>query len=145
MLVPSFDRKHILIGAHEPRPAIDFFSEGRNDRLALELEAVQLVHALDNFRDMKRLASASEYVMYHIDLRRTFSGGLRLARPCPQTADGFELGFERDLDSMQYSSLDLIFLHRRHPPFDSPSGLRSQSRGYHNTGTSVNKINDLRT
>src|SRR6266849_2403304 len=121
MLVPSFECKDILIGAHEAGAAIDFLSEGRNDRLAFEFESVQLVYTLDDFRDMKRLAGASEYVMHHIDLRRTFAGGLRLARPCAQTADGFELGFERDFDSMQYSGFDLIFFHRRHPPFGSPS------------------------
>src|SRR5258708_3977834 len=122
MLVPFFERKDILIGAHEAGATIDFLSESRNDRLAFELEAMQLVHALDDFRDMKRLAGASEYVMNHIDLRRTFAGGLRLARSCSQPADGFELGFERDLDCMQYSGLDFISLHRRHPPLDSPSG-----------------------
>src|SRR6266478_2064015 len=104
MLVPSFECKDILIGAHEARAPIDFLSEGRNDRLAFELEAVQLVYAFDDFRDVKRLAGASEYVMYHIDLRRTFASGLSLARPRTQTADGLELGLERDLHSMQYSS-----------------------------------------
>src|SRR5713226_692032 len=145
MLVPSFERKDILIGAHEAGPTIDFLSEGRNDRLTFELEAVQLLYALDDLRDVEWLASAPEYVMYHIDLRRTFAGGFRLARSRTQTPDGFELGFERDLDSMQYSGLDVIFFHRGHPPFDSPGGLRPQTRGYHNSSTSVNKINDLRT
>src|SRR5881396_2222137 len=84
----SFQSEDILIGAHEAIPTIDFLSEGRNDRLPFEFEAVQLVYALDNLRDVERLASASEYVMYHIDLRRTFAGSLRLARFCTQTADG---------------------------------------------------------
>src|SRR6266478_3939706 len=145
MLVPSFECKDILIGAHEAIPTIAFLSEGRNDRLAFQLQAVQLVYALDDFRDVEWLAGAAEYVVYHIDLRRTFAGGLGLARSCAQTADGFELGLKRHLDSMQYSSFDFIFFHRRHPPFDSPGGLRSQSRGYHNTSTSVNQLNDLRT
>src|SRR5260370_31185618 len=103
MLIPSFECKNILIGAHKAGATIDFFSERRNDRLAFQLEAVQFVYTLDDFRNMKRLASASEYVMHHIDLRRTFAGGLRLARTRAQTAEGFELGFERDFDSMQYS------------------------------------------
>src|SRR6266404_9592033 len=139
-LVPSFEPKDILIGAHETGATIDFLSESRNDRLSFEFESVQLVYALDDFRDVKRLAGASEYVMNHINLRRTFVDGLRLARPRTQPANGFELGFERDLDSMQYSSLDFIFFHRRHPPFDSLSGLQSRPRGYHNASTSVNQI-----
>ena len=106
---------------------------------------MQLVNTVDDFRDMERLAGASEYVMYHIDLRRTLADGPGLAGSRTQSADGFELGFERDLDSMQYSSLDFILLHKRYPPFDSPSGLRSQPRGYHSISTSVNELNDLRT
>src|SRR5438128_7257492 len=122
MLVPSFECKDILIGAHEARAPIDFLSEGRNDRLAFELEAVQLVYAFDDFRDVKRLAGPSEYVMNHIDLRRTFAGGVRLARTRTQPANGFELGFQRNLDSMQYSSFDFILFHRQHPPLTAQAG-----------------------
>src|SRR5439155_8659193 len=94
---------------------------------------------------MKRLAGTPQYIMNHIDLRRTFASGSGLKRTRTQPANGFELGFQRDLDSMQHSSLDFIFFHRRYPPVDSPSGLKSQSRGYHNTSTSVNKITPLHT
>src|SRR6185369_14662062 len=138
-LVPSFEPKDILIGAHEAGATIDFLSESRNDRLTFELESVQLLHALDDLRDVKRLAGAPEYVMHHIDLRRTFARRLSLARSGPQSADGFKLSLERDLDSKQYSGFNLILFHRRHPPVNSPSGLRSRARGYHNAGTSVHQ------
>src|SRR4030095_15885391 len=94
-LLTSFERKDILIGAHEAIATIDFLSEGRNDRLAFQLQSVQLMYALDNFREVERLAGALEYVLHHVDLRRTFTHDARLARSGLQTADGFELGLKR--------------------------------------------------
>src|SRR5258705_9529703 len=126
MLAPSLEPKDILIGAHEAGASIDFLSKRRNDRLAFKRQTVQLVYTLNDFRDVKRLPSASEYVMYHIDLRRTFACSPGFARSSAQPFDCLELSLKRDLNSTQYRSLNVIFLHRRYPPCASPVGLQSQ-------------------
>src|SRR5262249_40998003 len=116
MLIPLLERKDILIGANKARPSIDLLGECRNDRLALKLESVQLAHSFHDLRNMKRLAGAPEYVMNHVDLRRTFPSGPRFARPRLQSPDSLKLGLQRYFDRVQYGGLDFIFFHRRYPP-----------------------------
>ena len=73
---------------------------------------MQFLDALDNFRDVERLARASEYVMHHANLGLTFPDYyFRLARTAAQTLHGLELGFKRSFKSAQYCGFDLIFFH----------------------------------
>src|SRR5258705_874870 len=60
---------------------------------------------------MQRFACAPEYVVHHLNLRRTFAGRLWLAWCGTQTLNGPQLGFERNLHSMQNGGLDFILFH----------------------------------
>src|SRR5215470_10578058 len=72
LLLASFQPKDILIGAHKL------------------VATLHLLDPLNNLGDVERLSSAAEYVMYHLNLRRTFSCSSGFRRPGAQTLDGLE-------------------------------------------------------
>jgi len=59
----------------------------------------------------QRLAGATEYVLHHLYLRRTFLLVLWRGRSAAQALNRLELGFERDLDCMQNSGFDIVLFH----------------------------------
>ena len=111
-LLPSFESKDILIGAHETVATIDLLGESRNDRLTFKLKTVQFFYAFDDLRDVKRLAGTPEYVMHHIDLRRTFTRSLSLARTERKRRTALSwASSETSMHASEYSSFDFIFFH----------------------------------
>lgn len=58
---------------------------------------MQLLDALNDLGDMERFAGSAEYVVYHVDLGRTFAGQLGLAWFGAQTPYGSELCLKRNL------------------------------------------------
>src|SRR5215472_9263811 len=144
-LLTPFQAKDILIGAHKPIATFHLLDQSRNDRLAVEFDPLRPLNPLNDIRDVERLSGAAEYVMHHLNLRRTFSGSPGLRRPGAQALDSLELSFERNLDCVQYSGLDFIFFHGGILPLTAVRAVILTERAYHNRSTSVNKINDLRT
>src|SRR5215469_4070901 len=125
LLLASFQPKDILIGAHKLVATLHLLDQSRNDRLAVEFDPVLLLNPLNDLGDVERLSSAAEYVMYHLNLRRTFSRSPGLRWTLAQALDGLELRFEGNLDCIQYSSLDLIYFHSRYSPLDSRQAVYS--------------------
>src|SRR5437867_10803794 len=61
---------------------------------------------------MQRAAGPLEYVMGHVYLRHTLSSPPGFSRPGLQAANGFELGFQGNLEGIKHDRFDLFFVHR---------------------------------
>src|SRR5436309_15563643 len=61
---------------------------------------------------MQRAAGPLEYVMGHVYLRHTLSSPPGFSRPGLQAANGFELGFQGNLEGIKQDRFDLFFVHR---------------------------------